>query len=231
MFKSFIKEPDLIGEYPLLKNLIGSKESIDNYLTKAKDDVESDLYDKGYQSRLMMLPLNLLDGEDINSGNTTDSDVSDIDKYQRKRFYFARDSAASSGGTVTVTLKGCSTSDGVYEKVKIFTFSSDIREFDAKFDNSYSYYKCLVVPTVNLTNVTVNLYEVTFDKLLLYKTLEIFFRNKMRDEGDTWDRLRFVYSDLYIREIDKKRFGYDKDESGEFSVTEGEGNTQVKIYR
>lgn len=232
MIKIFITETDLVYEYPKYISFKDSGLSTTNLLTKAKYEVESDLYNKGYKARLLMIPLTLLDSGDVASGNTTYSDVSDADEFNRKRIYYQCDGVGAIDKTVNLTLQGSNDEDGTFVTVLSTSFAANTVSMSYLYNDTYKYYKVLINSNTALTDVTVQLYENVFDRLMIYKALCIYFRSLSKEPMDNWDMYYSRYKDLYQEELDKARIGYDEDEDDSYDEdTERRKTSSVNIFR
>lgn len=220
MIKCFITAADITKVFPKYTNLLGSGETSANLEEITVDELTQDLYSQGYLSRNLMLPLVLVDNADVAINNSTYSDASDADAWQRQRIFISGTCAIIA--VIVLTLKG-SDNDVDYYTVLTETISAipiGSFEYDFKFAKSYRYYKVLVAPTVALTVVRTELYEVCYDRLLIYKWLEIYFRNKSKSPGDIWENYTNEFKDLYEEKLKVVRIGYDKDESGDYTLDE-----------
>lgn len=232
MIKIFVAETDLIYEYPKYASFQNSNLATANLLTKAKYEVEGDLYNKGYKARLLMIPLTLLDSENINSGNTTYSDISDADEFNRKRIYYKCDGVGTADKIVTLTLQGSNSETGTFVTVLSTSFAANTLSTSYLYNDTYKHYKVLVNPNTAITDVTVQLYENVYDRLMLYKSLMIYFKSLSKEPMDNWDMYYSRYKDLYQEELDKARIGYDVDEDDSYDEdTERRKTSSVSISR
>jgi len=215
MIENFITSERIYSGEPALEDYLRSDQSSFNeIITEAFDEYLCDMKDRQVDLRRLGLRLTI----------PADGTVSAEDTVERRRV------VVTSDGAITLTLKGCNTSDGTYEDVKSIVIT-EATTVSYLIYTTYKYYKLTVAS--GTAAYSAYMYETTFDYPLLYLIRsKIFYSIYHRGGDDAFREKAEYYKNEYMSKVANKpasHYYYDLDDDGEVTDYEADKPTVHKI--
>lgn len=217
-------------EPPIVRRGDPSNTYVDEYedfITKAKDVLTSDIKSMGYKLRLLCTPLTLSTSKSIK------------DEIERTRLIV---DVSANSGEVTLTLSGTNDeSNETWDEVGSIVCGTDaeddveatgsLGEQTTTFEKIYKYYKLESTPTTTGTiTYTAYLVERSFELPLIYLSLYLIFASKSKIANDDYYNKTEQYKTLYENILKSNFFSYDSNEDGEADEDEYSYQT-VRVRR
>lgn len=204
-------------EPPIVRRGDPSNTYIDEYedfITKAKDVLTSDVKSMGYKLRYLCTPLTL-----------TPNTKSEADYIERTRLVVV---VTANTGEAVITLQGTNDeSDETYSDVGTITIEDQVGEQTLVFESINKYYKISSTGTVTYTAYLV---ERSFELPLIYLALRMLFSSKSKIANDDYYNKSEQYRMEYESIMKSNFFSYDSDEDGKADEDEYSYQT-VKVRR
>lgn len=140
--------------------------------------------------------------------------------------------AKVTSGTIVFTLQGTndSSSETWTDVQTINVTATGITS--ALIDVIYKFYRINLTSMGDSTSITYSSYliETTFERLHLYKTMQLIYRSLMALDGDVWAAKMKEYNDLYLNRLQVANFAYDEDDDGSIEdIEKNRNNTRVRL--
>lgn len=132
-------------------------------------------------------------------------------------------------GTCSIVLEG-SFNDVNYETVTILV-PQYVEKISVVFDKLFPYYRVAVNISSEGASITYRswLVDTVFDRLIVYKSLELIYSNLRTPTNEDWHNKQQEYKSDYEALIDKVKFDYDDDMDGKLGSDES--TTQQMVCR
>lgn len=229
MLKSFITSTDLTSYEPNLTSWIPSTWTTAPtvQIGKAVDEVIQDLRTKGTNAGKVAIPLHLKENGTF-TANETSLGVECLRVNMVQRFVISKTSSAVGSVTEKIYLDG--SNDNInWSEITSITITAGSGDLSATFSSLYLYYRYRVVINTSLTlSASIYMVETSFDKLLIFKSLEILFRALSKAVGDMFDNKSKIYQNDYDMLLKEFKYAYDEDDSQSIEIDE-EMNEQYRI--
>lgn len=217
------REPDLINYYP------NGETDWSDALADAWEEVTQDIRDMGWNVRKLCKRYSLQTSV-IKTAAFTGAVTSAEDYLQRLRLVVNVTAIATvrTGASVTFKLEGTNDDGVTYETVNSSISVTTTGNTTVVFTNCYKKYRLSVTAFITITTITYSAYlvETSFERIHLYKTLEIIYRLLNRLNGDVYSEKEDKYTKMYEDKLNNTRFAYDEDDDEEINESESEENNQ-----
>ncbi|MFA5773030.1 MAG: hypothetical protein WC974_09895 [Thermoplasmata archaeon] len=231
MIESYLVTADVNNREPDLANLYPSGETDwSDFLTDAFEELTQDVRDGGWNIRKLCKRYSLQSSV-TKTAAFTGTITTDEDNLQRLRLVI-NCTAKTGSGSVAFLLEGTDDDGTTYETVTTLSVTAT-GDTNVIFTKVYKKYRLSITGFTTITSMTYSAYlvETTFERLHLYKTLEMIWRIQNRLTGDVYADKEAKYKTMYDDKLTSTQFAYDEDDDGEISDTEEETNNQDITFR
>lgn len=245
MLKNFITDNDLKAFYPKISAQIWS--TVADYsvqIQKAYDNLINDLWNRGINPRLVMIPLDLKRSATVEPNdplNSTSEIVSTTGLAQRasnQRRFVVTPTAVT--GQWTVQLQGSnkqsepSVTDASWQDIASLTIPTTIlTERSIIITNQFRWYRYKSTAGTAGTSMTstISVVETIYDNLIIHGACVIIFSDWMKETNDIWDNRRASAQLLYDSGLNAVRVSYDENDDGFIDGADAIRNTSITLCR
>jgi len=227
MLTNYITDTDLKKYHPnLSKQLWLNTSSYSTQINEAFERVLTDIVNKGFNPRKIMLPYDLkretgtlnnaFPHSSIETTSTTGSSF-ELDVLLKR---FVVNVTTITGGW-TIKLQG-SNDNSSWEDITnaTLTFANSGSQ-NVIYEGQYKYWRYISIEnSAGSITYTVYLEDTSFDKLIIYKIFQMIFTDFRKAQNDVWDLLVIDYEKQYDVLMNSLKFMYDEDDSGTIDSTE-----------
>lgn len=231
MIESYLVTADVNNREPDLVNLYPSGETDwSDFLTDAFEELTQDVRDGGWNIRKLCKRYSLQSSV-TKTAAFTGTITTNEDNLQRLRLVI-NCTAKTGTGSVAFLLEGTDDDGTTYETVTTLSVTAT-GNTTTVFTKVYKDYRLSITGFTTITSMTYSAYliETTFERLHLYKTLEMIWRIQNRLSGDIYADKETKYKSMYDDKLTSTQFAYDEDDDGEISDSEEETNNQDITFR
>jgi hypothetical protein len=214
------REPELLILYP------DNETDWADILSDAWEEVTQDIRDNGWNIRRLCKRYSL-QSPVTKTAAFTGTITTDEDYIQRLRLVI--NVAAKTGtGSITFHLEGTDDEGTTWETVNSAISVTTLANTTVVFTRVYKNYRLSITAFNTITSITYSAYlvETTFERLHLYKTMELIYRLQNRLSNDVYSDKEKRYADMYLDRLNSTQFAYDEDDDEEISEDEAEDNNQ-----
>lgn len=217
------REPDLVNYYP------NGETDWSDAIADAWEEVTQDIRDMGWNVRKLCKRYSLQTSV-TKTAAFTGTVTSAEDYLQRLRLVVNVTAIATvrTGASVTFKLEGTNDDGITYETINSSISVTATGNTTVVFTSCYKKYRLSITAFKTITTITYSAYlvETSFERIHLYKTLEIIYRLLKRLNGDVYSDKEDKYTKMYEDKLNNTRFAYDEDDDEEISESESEENNQ-----
>ena len=246
MLRNYITDADLRTHYPNIAKQIWTAQS--NYapqIAESFDHLQNDLYNKGINPRLCMIPLDLRYATSDQPGGVpkvmSESASAQGSAYPGNNERRLVLSVIANTGVNSIKMQGsndpggtpvASTWSDIADAVISLSGSGSTGTRTVQFADQFKWYR--YVSTIDASGSCVysaSLVEVIFDHAIVMGAFRLIFGDMTIEKDDIWDR-RKADADLeYANLLDQIKFGYDVNDNGLLAPDETERTGQVTFLR
>lgn len=229
MIESYLTSAEILNSEPSLADYYRTNQiSWDTIKDEAWKEVVEDVRALGWDIRRLCKRLDLQDS--VTKTTTFAGEVSDIDILQRLRIVI-NVTAKTGTGSVSFLLEGSDDEETFSTVITISITSTG--NTSTVFTTPYKYYRLSITGFVGITSITYSafLIETSFERLHKYKSLEMIYRSLIALDGDVWESKKEQYENLYKDVLQKAKFYYDANDSGDIDKDEREKQNQRILLR
>ena len=243
MLRNYVTDTDLKSHYPgLSKQLWSGSSSYAVQIAESYDHLQNDLYNKGINPRLCMIPLDL-NGPTTALAGGPPAIVSQsagvvgnqIAGNNERRLVL---SVIANSGSNTIKVQGSNDPQSTPAAAtwvdvvgaSITVSGSGSQTLTAQFQDQYRWYR--YSSTISgACQYSVSLVEVIFDHAIVMGAFKLIFRDFIVDPGDVWNSRYDTASLEYDRLCEQIKFGYDFNDDGTLEGGEDERAGQIIFSR
>ncbi len=230
MIESYLTTTDINNREPELVNLYPDGEtSWSDQLSDALAEVVQDVKDSGWNVRRLCKRYSL-QASVTKTTTFTGTMTSTEDYLQRLRLVINVTAIATTGTgrSVTFSLEGTDDDGVMWNSINSSISVTATGNTTIIFSSVYKKYRLSITAFTTITTITYSAYliETTFERLHLYKTMELIYRLQNRLSGDVYSEKEKRYLDMYLDKLNSTRFAYDEDDDETISESESEENNQ-----
>lgn len=212
----------------------GSQTDWSTQITEAWREVVLDIKDMGWNIRKLCKRYSLqasVTKTDVFDGAIT----TDEDNLQRLRLIINVTAIATTGTgkSVTFALEGTDDDGTTWVSINSSISVTATGDTTVQFTDCYKKYRLRITAFTTITTITYSAYliETTFERLHLYKTLEIIYGVLRALKDDVYETDRQEWAQKYSDKLNTAQFAYDVDDDEEISTEESEMNNQDVVFR
>ena len=227
MIESYLITTDINNREPELLNLYPDNETDwTDILSDAWEEVTQDIRDNGWNIRKLCKRYSLQTSI-TKTAAFTGTITGDEDYIQRLRLV-VNVTAKTGTGSVTFCLEGTDDGGTTWETVNPAILVTTLGNTTVVFTRVYKQYRLSIITFTTITSIIYSAYliETTFERLHLYKTMELIYRLQNRLSNDVYSDKEKRYADMYLDRLNSTQFAYDEDDDEEISEDEAEENNQ-----
>lgn len=231
MLSNYITDAELKKYHPnLSKQLWLNTSTYINQISESFQIVVTDMVNKGFNPRLIMIPFDLKkptssasNAFPYSSTETASTTGSSHELDLNLKRFVTNVSAIS--GIWKVKLQG-SNDNSTWEDITELTFTS-LGIQSVVYDGTYKYWRYISTEeSAGSITYQVFLEDTAFDKLIIYKTFHMIFSDFRKVPQDSWDMLVMNYQAQYDNLLTALKFMYDSNDDG---TIEKEESVQQQI--
>ena len=228
MIESRLSTPDINNMRPSLADLYpDNQDDWDFQIAEALKEVTADVQEMGWNIRKLCKRYSLQDSV-IKTATYTGTITEDEDNLQRLRIVV---NVTELTGSAVLLLEGTNDDGTTYTIVKGDMNIDAVGEYTTTITNVFKKYRLSITGISDMITFDAYLIETTFERIHLYKTLEIIYGllNALRD--DVYSEQVNTFAQKYLDKLNSVQFAYDDDDDEVISDDESEINNQEVIFR
>lgn len=247
MLRNYVTDADLRTHYPnLVKQIWPSQSgSAAVQIAESFDHLQNDLYNKGINPRLCMIPLDLRYSTSDQPGGIpkvmSESASATGTAYPGNNERRLVLSVIANTGVNSIKLQGsndpggtpnASTWSDITGAVISLSGSGSVGTQTVQFADQFRWYRYVsTVATSGSCIYSASLVEVIFDHAIVMGAFRLIFGDMTIEKDDIWDRRKEKADLEYANLLEQIKFGYDLNDNGLLAPDETERTGQVTFLR
>lgn len=228
MIESKLSTQDINNMRPSLADMYpDNQDDWDLQITEAFKEVTADIQEMGWNIRKLCKRYSL-QSTVTKTATYTGTITENEDNLQRLRIVI---NVTELTGSAVFLLEGTNDDGTTYTIVKGDMNIDAVGEYTTTITNVFKKYRLSITGISDTITFDAYLIETTFERIHLYKTLEIIYGllNALRE--DVYSEQVNTFAQKYLDKLNSVQFAYDEDDDEEISEDESEINNQEVMFR